>query len=202
MAEKLECTDRAVREAVSRIEKKFPKFLQVYHRSQPGRSEWKANAYVIGWQALINRCHVAFPWTDERRNECSTTEEQTFQARRKEPSCKLIEGELIEGTYRPKRDQPSADRTSVDPNEEVFREERVSESSETQPPPAPPDSPSMAKATTSVSGYCTAFDWEHLTPEAYEAAVAAEMQTPGAGFAVVKTASQEAWRASRKGDAK
>ena len=61
------------------------------------------------------------------------------------------------------------------------------------------EGPLRAEAETAVSGYCTAFDWEHLSQEAYEAAITAEIEAPGAGFAVVKAASLEAWRAKRKG---
>jgi len=125
MAERLDCTDRAVRKAICTLEKRFPKFLQVHHRSEPGRSAWKANGYVIGWKALINRCHAAFPWTDvtlasprrhaaDRRNERSGTEEQSFLARGNERSCELIEEKLIEGTYRHKVVHPPSAADTID----------------------------------------------------------------------------------------
>jgi hypothetical protein len=69
----------------------------------------------------------------------------------------------------------------------------------TQSPKPPEGSPLRHQAETTISGACTAFDWEHLTPEAYEAAVTAEMEAPGTGVAVVKAASQDVWRAKRKG---
>jgi hypothetical protein len=114
MAGKLKCTRRAIGKAISRIEKEFPKYLAVYHRSEPGAAKWECNGYVIGWKALINRCHGAFPWTD-RRNECSDTGERTFQARGNERSRKEIEGEEIEGRNRRKTvHPPSAASTTFD----------------------------------------------------------------------------------------
>jgi hypothetical protein len=66
--------------------------------------------------------------------------------------------------------------------------------------PEPPEgSPSRQQAETTLSASCTAFDWYHLKPEAYEAAVAAEIEAPGTGAAAMKAASHEAWRARRKG---
>jgi hypothetical protein len=61
IAQKLGCTDRAVRKAISRIKEDHPELLVVYHRSQPGRSEWKANGYILGWEALIAEHAAAFP---------------------------------------------------------------------------------------------------------------------------------------------
>jgi hypothetical protein len=64
--------------------------------------------------------------------------------------------------------------------------------------PAPPESPSESDAYAAVSGYCTAYDWEHLSEKDFEAAVAAEKARPGGGLAVVKAATQERWRAKRR----
>jgi hypothetical protein len=97
--------------------------------------------------------------------------------------------------------QPSADVTNIDSflSEKGIQREPVGKPSPSTQSTEPPGGPSRAGAETAVSGYCTAFDWEHLSQEAYEAAITAEIEAPGAGFAVVKAASQEAWRAKRKG---
>jgi hypothetical protein len=72
--------------------------------------------------------------------------------------------------------------------------------SESQPLPQTscfPDSASESEAYSAVAGYCTAFDWEHLSEDDFAVAIAAETNAPGSGLAVVKAASQAAWRAKR-----
>jgi hypothetical protein len=58
---------------------------------------------------------------------------------------------------------------------------------------------SREDAETAIAASCSAFDWDHLTTATYEAAVAAEMEVPGSGAPLAKTASMDAWRAKRKG---
>ena len=49
-----------------------------------------------------------------------------------------------------------------------------------------------------VSGYCQAYHWEHLTQEDFDAAVAAEIEEPGSGRAIVDDAANEAARNAKE----
>ena len=60
MAERLGCDPSTVKRAVARLKSKY---LSVQHRNEPTDTKWKSNAYVVGWSALINRCHAVFPLT-------------------------------------------------------------------------------------------------------------------------------------------
>jgi Helix-turn-helix domain len=63
MAAKLECDPSTIKRAVASLE--ATPYLRVEHRSQASaKSQWESNAYIIGWQALIETCHRAFPSTD------------------------------------------------------------------------------------------------------------------------------------------
>lgn len=204
IAGRLHCTDRAVRKALANIEKKFPKFLLVHHRSEPGRSEWKANAYVIGWSALIHACHAAFPWTAQRRNERSGTEEQTFLTRRNESSCELIEEELIEGTYRHKVALPpsAADAYSFS----SLSENQKPEPSTSVPVDGPkgfsekgrPYSESAARQRVDRHIAGDQFVRENPpSPAVYAEAVAAERREDGSGRAILSRAANDTWKARR-----
>jgi hypothetical protein len=198
IAKKLECTERAVSKGIDKL-KELP-CLRVLARNEPGSGEWDCNGYIIGWRYLIERCHLTFPET--RRNERSVSEERTFQARTNERSRKPIEEELIERTYKHKVVHPpsAADTTISFLNEkEGFQErESVADSAPYPQTPCSRESKSESDAYAAVSGYCTAFDWEHLSEEDFAAAVAAEMTQVGSGLAVVNAATQEAWRAKRR----
>jgi hypothetical protein len=61
-----------------------------------------------------------------------------------------------------------------------------------------PDGLTYAEAHSNVSRACTPFDWDHLTEETFDAAVAVEMESPGRGVEAVKAVAQEAGRARRK----
>jgi hypothetical protein len=96
---------------------------------------------------------------------------------------------------------PSAADTNVsflNEKEGLHGRESVAGSEPYPQTPCLPESPSESDAYAAVSGYCTAFDWEHLSEEDFAAAVAAELTQAGSGLAVVKAATQEAWRAKRR----
>jgi hypothetical protein len=63
MARRLGCDPSSIKRAVRRLKSRYP---AVTHRNEPTSGEWKSNAYVLGWTALINRCHEMFPWTDRK----------------------------------------------------------------------------------------------------------------------------------------
>jgi hypothetical protein len=119
-------------------------------------------------------------------------------------------GDLHESQSRTSKDESHPERVvSYEPTilesqitgkDEGIQEGEVQSVSTNSPPP---DSPtSEEKATDAVNGYLTTFDREHLTNEDFDLAVAAEMEVPGSGCAVVKAASQKSWRLKRKGGAR
>ena len=201
MAQRLQCDPSTVKRAVARLAK--TRFLKVHHRSQPSANgEWQANGYVIGWSALMDACHHAFPWTAQRGAKIRVGGGNIAQEAGAKPPRKDIEEELIEGTYKHKVvHPPSAGDTRISflNEKEGFQErESVADSAPYPQTPCSPESPSESDAYAAVSGYCTAFDWEHLSEKDFAAAVAAEMTQAGSGLAVVKAATQEAWRAKRR----
>ena len=105
--------------------------------------------------------------------------------------------------FHPERAHPpsacDAIASSMNEKEEAFRnEEFVADSSVQSQTQCHPEGPTEFEAHTAISEYCTEFDWEHLSDEAYAAAVEAEMKVRGGGLAVVKAAAMDAWRAKRK----
>jgi hypothetical protein len=150
----------------------------------------------------MDACHHAFPWTAQRGAKIRVGGGNIAQEAGAKPPRKDIEEELIEGTYKHKVvHPPSAGDTRISflNEKEGFQErESVADSAPYPQTPCSPESPSEFDAFATVSGYCTAFDWEHLSDKDFEAAVTAEMAEPGSGLAVVKAASQEAWRAKRR----
>jgi hypothetical protein len=125
-----------------------------------------------------------------------------FQARTNERSCKPTEEELIKETYKHKVVHPPAAADTnfsfLNEKEGLQRSESAADSEPYPKFPCLPESQSDSDAYAAVSGYCTAFDWEHLSEHSFEAAIAAEMETPGSGRAAIKAATQEAWRKKRK----
>jgi Helix-turn-helix domain len=203
MAKQLGCDPSSVKRAVARLKSKY---LSVLHRNEPTDTKWKSNAYVVGWSALINRCHHVFPWTD-RKHRGATLHEQggnVAQNRGSEVTRKDIEKRNIEGRYEHKTVRPpSVADTRIDSFFERLLKERglqergaVESASTNSQRPAEPIS--EQEATKAVNDYLTPFDRDHLTARDIEMACAAELQTPGSGYAVVKAASQEAWRLKRK----
>jgi hypothetical protein len=176
----------------------------VVRKKRRGQS---TNAYQLNWQFLRGKfqefesrvTNVTFLRQGYKNLDLGSPEPCTSEVQKLVP-------EPIKRTHEenpcPERvRQPSADATNIDSflSEKGVQGQPVGKPSPFTQSPRRPEGPSRAEAETAVSGYCTAFDWEHLSQDAYEAAVAAEIQAPGAGFAVVKAASQEAWRANRKG---
>src|SRR5262249_54510052 len=71
--------------------------------------------------------------------------------------------------------------------------ESVSHSASHPQTPCQPEIPPDHDAYAAVSGYCTAFDWEHLLRRCDSG----RAESPGSGLAVVKAQTHEAWRAKR-----
>jgi hypothetical protein len=67
--------------------------------------------------------------------------------------------------------------------EEGIQRERV------ESPSLFPEGLTYGQTQEIVSGYCTALHWEHLTQEDFDAAVAAEIEEPGSGRALVDAAA-------------
>jgi len=199
IAAQLGCDPCSVKRAIKRLKSKY---LMVLHRNLPTDTKWKSNAYLIGWTALINRCHHVFPWTD-RKHRGATLHEQggnVAQNRGAEVPRKDIEKRNIEGRYEPKRVHPpsAADTNLYSLSERKGIQERGEvESASTNP--QPPEGPSYGEAQERVSGYCVAFHWDHLTEQEFDAAVAAEVQEVGSGRALIDAAAQNTWQAKRKG---
>jgi hypothetical protein len=186
MSKRLGCDPSTVKRAVAKLKSRY---LAVHHRNEPTDREWKANAYVIGWTALINRCHHMFPWTD-RKHRGATLHQQggnVAQNRGAEVTRKDIELEDIEGRYEPKRVRPpSVADTNVIPfsegkEEGIQRGEVESAATNSQTS----ECSTYDQACNIVSRYCEPFHWTHLKQEDFDAAVAAELGESGAGRAVV-----------------
>lgn len=203
IARQLGCDQSSVKRAVKRLKSKY---LMVLHRNLPTDTKWKANAYVIGWTALINRCHHVFPWTN-RKHRGATSHEQggnVAQNRGAEVTRKDIEKRNIERRYEHKTVQPpSASDTTLnsypDGKEKGIQGRGEVESAPTNSQPL--EGHSYGEAQERVSGYCVAFHWDHLTEQEFDAAVAAEMEEVGSGRAVIDAAAQNKWQAKRKGQA-
>ena len=149
----------------------------------------------------IQRYHLSFPWTEREAKIRGGGGNIAQEAGAKLPR-KDIEEELIEGTYKHKVVHPPS---AADTNVSFLNDKKGFQRSEFVSDTAPyPQTPSQAEISSehdtyaAVSGYCTAFDWEHLSEDAFEAAIAAEIEMPGSGRAVIKAATQEAWRKKRK----
>lgn len=113
--------------------------------------------------------------------------------------------EKSKGKAYPKRVHPPSAAGTTHPDENLSSLKNKPTSQQAERPKGfsgratlTPDGLTYAEAHSNVSRACTSFDWEQLTEEIFDAAVAAEMETPGRGVAAVKAAAQEAWRARRK----
>jgi len=182
MAKQLGCDQSSVKRAVKKLKSKY---LSVLQRNEPTDTKWKSNAYVIGWTALINRCHAVFPWTD-RKHRGATLHEQ---------GGNIAQNRGAEMPVRPSADTPSLEGHKE--KEEAFSKEEVESASTNS---QPPEGPSYDEANQRVVGYCKAFHWDHLTHEEFKSAIAAEMVEVGSGRAVVDAAAQKTWALKRKGN--
>jgi hypothetical protein len=152
MAKQLGCNPVSVKRAVRRLKSRY---LAVHHRNEPTDSQWKANAYVIGWTALINRCHKVFPWTDRKHRGSTLHEPGGNVAPRPgaEVPRKDIELEHIEGRYEPKRViSPSVKITTLLEGQIREKEKGIQERGEVESPstnsqpPAEPNLPNFWEA--------------------------------------------------------
>jgi hypothetical protein len=196
MAKRLGCDPSSVKRAVRKLKSKY---LAVIHRNEPTGSDWKSNAYIIGWTALTNRCHEVFPWTDRKHRGATLHAPggNTAQNAGAESPRKDIEREDREGRYEPKRaPSPSALDANVISSSEGKKEEGI-QGEPVASPSLPPEGLSHGEACTIVSGYCQDFHWEHLNQEDLDAAVSAELRESGAGRAVVDELALQ--RAEEKG---
>jgi hypothetical protein len=195
MAKQLGRDPSTVKRAVARLKSKY---LDVVHRNEPTSGDWKCNAYIVGWTALINRCHKVFPWTDRKHRGAILHDKggNVAQNRGAEVTRKDIELEDIEGRYEPKRVRPpSVADTNVIPLPEGKKEEGIQrgevESAATNSQTS--ECSTYDQACNIVSRYCEPFHWTYLKQEDFDAAVAAELGESGAGRAVVnELASQRA----------
>ena len=58
-------------------------------------------------------------------------------------------------------------------------------------PSLPPEGLSYGQAQEIVSRYCTGHHWQHLTQPDLDAAIAAEIEVPGSGRAIVDAAADK-----------
>ena len=87
--------------------------------------------------------------------------------------------------------QSSPTSPTVESQKKGFQEEKITSFSANQP---------LAErgARARVQSYVSQFESRHLSVEAFEEAVAAELEAEGSGRAIVIKAALEVWRHSRK----
>lgn len=137
--------------------------------------------YDVGHQGDLREGHHADLQNLKLEPQTLTPKNEPHPERVISPSVKVttpLEGQLIRGK-----------------EEGIQRGEVESAPTDSQRPAGP----SYGEACSTVSGYCQAFHWDHLTPEDFEAAVVAELRESGAGRAVVRGLAMQ--RAKEKGTA-
>jgi Helix-turn-helix domain len=167
-----------------------------------------SNAYLINWQLLFSayREILAVENGNKERHltkTCPTRGAETCPTSLQKPAPKPWKVEPWKVEPR-SLSAPSDDGAYlvILNGKEGFQEEPTCRPTPFPQSPVPLEGPkglSREAAERGVSSYLTTFDRQHLSAEAFEAALVAEMEAPGSGRAVVKAASQEAWRARRKG---
>jgi hypothetical protein len=195
MAKRLGCDPSSVKRAVRKLKSKY---LAVIHRNEPTGSDWKSNAYIIGWTALTNR-HEVFPWTDRKHRGATLHSPggNVAQNAGADSPRKDIEGEDIEGRYEPKRaPSPLALDANVFPSSEGKKEEGIQgeqvEGTEFQhAPSAEPIIPEpdfvevVEEALSRHPLYLELLGWSGLGLELMMDAAAAERDEAGAGVVLV-----------------